>query len=245
VYSNLELDRITHPLRLARGSHQPGSGEGCAMNVVSYSNGDEQITDFPAGSATPLAVLVQACNDLLAGPDGYLSPKSSVLALELAWQTVGTADVPDAVEHAWLAELLTNPEWGVIRYAGITAFKAIRDIAALHRAAGAGSVPSTAEWVAAERAVCAITDTGHRAGRHAVQAALQSAMGVGDRATFNSVAAHAVQAHALAARADAASRVVDLSRRAIQRWRELAGLNAGCHAGIRPAMGRVPAGAAA
>jgi Protein of unknown function (DUF732) len=32
------IDRITHPLRLARGSHQPGSSKGCAMNVISYIN---------------------------------------------------------------------------------------------------------------------------------------------------------------------------------------------------------------
>ena len=30
----MDLYRITHPLRLARGSHQPGSGKGCAMNVI-------------------------------------------------------------------------------------------------------------------------------------------------------------------------------------------------------------------
>ena len=64
----MDLDRITHPLGLARGSHQPGSGKGCAMNVISYINGDEQITDFPAASARPLASFVQLCNDLLAGP---------------------------------------------------------------------------------------------------------------------------------------------------------------------------------
>src|SRR6202035_5183770 len=98
----MDLDRIIHPLRLARGSHQPGSGKGCAMNVISYINGDSRITDFPACSARPLA-----------GADGYLSPENSVLALELAWQTAGTADVCDAVIHAWLAELLTNHSWGV------------------------------------------------------------------------------------------------------------------------------------
>jgi hypothetical protein len=32
------IDRITHPLRLAKGSHQQGSGKGCAMNVNSYIN---------------------------------------------------------------------------------------------------------------------------------------------------------------------------------------------------------------
>jgi Protein of unknown function (DUF732) len=30
----MDFDRITHPLRLARGSHQPGSAKGCAMNVI-------------------------------------------------------------------------------------------------------------------------------------------------------------------------------------------------------------------
>jgi hypothetical protein len=34
----MDIDRITHPLRLAKGSHQPGSGKGCAMNVISYTN---------------------------------------------------------------------------------------------------------------------------------------------------------------------------------------------------------------
>jgi hypothetical protein len=47
----MDIDRITNPLRLAKGSHQPGSGKGCAMNVISYINGDEQITDFPVCSA--------------------------------------------------------------------------------------------------------------------------------------------------------------------------------------------------
>jgi Protein of unknown function (DUF732) len=30
----MDFGRITHPLRLASGSHQPGSGKGCAMNVI-------------------------------------------------------------------------------------------------------------------------------------------------------------------------------------------------------------------
>jgi hypothetical protein len=87
------------------------------MNVISYINGDTHVTDFTDCSARPLAAFVQLCNDLLAGPDGYLSPENSLLALELGWQTVGTADVPNTVIHAWVAELLTNPTWGVVRYA--------------------------------------------------------------------------------------------------------------------------------
>ena len=30
----MDIDRITHPLRLAKGSHQPGSGKGSAMNGI-------------------------------------------------------------------------------------------------------------------------------------------------------------------------------------------------------------------
>ena len=30
----MDINRITHPLRLAKGSHQPGSGKGCAMKVI-------------------------------------------------------------------------------------------------------------------------------------------------------------------------------------------------------------------
>jgi Protein of unknown function (DUF732) len=34
----MDIDRITHPLRLAKKSHQPRSGKGCAMNVISCIN---------------------------------------------------------------------------------------------------------------------------------------------------------------------------------------------------------------
>jgi hypothetical protein len=57
----MDFECITHPLRLARGSHQPGSGKGCAIKAISYINGDEQITDFTATSARPLAPFVQLC----------------------------------------------------------------------------------------------------------------------------------------------------------------------------------------
>jgi len=150
--TQMDFDHITHPLRLARGSHQPGSGKGCAMNVISYINGDTHITDFPGCSAHPLAAFVQLCNDLLAGPDGYLSPENSLLALELGFHTVGTADVADTVIHAWVAELLTSPTWGVVRYANNAAAKAILDIAELHRMLAAGHKPPIAAWDAADRA---------------------------------------------------------------------------------------------
>jgi hypothetical protein len=224
----MDLYRITHPLRLAKGSYQPGSGQGCAMNVVSYINGDEQITDFPTCSARPLSLFVQASNDLLAGPDGYLSPDHSVLALELAWQTVGTADVPDTVVHAWVAELLTNPTWGVLRYAKISAVKAIVDIAELHRAAASGSEPSLAAWDAADRAAFAMNAHSETAGLSAIRAAYEST-GFVDTDLWlrvDRVVSHALRAHALASQGTTASWVVELTRHAIRSWRDLAGLDA-------------------
>ncbi|OHT47978.1 hypothetical protein [Mycobacteroides chelonae] len=94
-----------HPLRLAAGSHQPGSGKGCAMNVVSYTNGDTQITDFPECSAAPLSRLVQMVNDQLSGLDGFLSPENSVIALNLGWRTVGTRNYDYGKQSRWWFEL--------------------------------------------------------------------------------------------------------------------------------------------
>jgi hypothetical protein len=230
--TQMDLDRITHPLRLARGSHEPGSGKGCAMNAISYINGDEHITDFPTCSARPLAILVQSCNDLLAGPAGYLSPEDSVLALELAWQTVGTAGVADSVVHAWLAELLTNPAWGVVQHAKITAAKAILDIAELHRQAARGDMPAIVAWDAADcaarAAACAASPTSNGAGEFAIRAAYESTTLVNVRhyqPTLDAAIAFAVRAHARAAADTAGSCAVELARQAIGSWRHLAGLN--------------------
>jgi Protein of unknown function (DUF732) len=35
----MDIERITRPLRLAKGSHQTGTGKGCANNVISHING--------------------------------------------------------------------------------------------------------------------------------------------------------------------------------------------------------------
>jgi hypothetical protein len=234
----MDLDRIMQPLRLAKGSHQPGSGKGCAMNVISYINGDTHITDFPNCSARPLAAFVQVCNDLLAGPDDYLSPENSLLALELGRQTVGTADVDDTVLHAWVAELLASPTWGVVRYAKkaaryakSAADKAVLDIAQLHRAVAAGDMPPIAAWDAADRAArtaCrASKPTVHVAGVYAVRAAYQSIalVDTDHQATLDVVAGNALRAHALATEGTMATPIVKLTRHAIDAWRGLAGLD--------------------
>jgi hypothetical protein len=224
----MELDRITHPLRLARGSHQLGTGKGCAMNVISYINGEHHVTDFPATSARPLSLLVQSSNDLLAGPDGYLSPEHSVLALGLAWLTVGTADVPQTVVHAWVAELLTNSDWGMLQYAMITAHAAIRDVADLHRAASAGEMAPVTDWDAAARAALEVAAKLSGAGNRAVRAAFESTRFVdGELLTsLDRVVAHAENAHAMASgTAGRAIRIAEFTGHAIRAWRDLASLD--------------------
>jgi hypothetical protein len=223
----MDLDRISNPLRLARGSHQPGSGKGCAMNVISYINGDEQITDFPATSARPLASFVQLCNDLLAGPDGYLSPENSLLVLDLGWLTVGTADVADAVMHIWVTKLLISPPWGVVRYAGDAAADAITDIAELHRRLVPGDMPPIAEWDSAARAARSASETSEGAELYAVRAAKQSTALVetDDWDTLDAVTGNALRAHRLANGEAGAARILEVTRNAIRSWRRLAGLS--------------------
>ena len=86
------MNNIFEPLTLASGSHEAGSGQGCAMNVISWENGDKVITDYPACSDKYLATVVQHANDTLAGPDGILSPANSIIALDLGHATVGTTN---------------------------------------------------------------------------------------------------------------------------------------------------------
>ena len=223
----MDLDRITHPLRLARGSHQPGSGKGCAMNAISYINGDEQITDFPATSARPLASFVQLCNDLLAGPDGYLSPENSLVVLDLGWLTVGTPDVADDVMHIWVTKLLISPPWGVVRYADDAAAKAVTDIAELHRRLAPGDTPPIAEWDSAARAARAVSETSQGAELYAIRAAYQSTALVetDDWDMLDAVTGNALKAHRLANGDDGPARILEITRHAIRSWRRLAGLS--------------------
>ena len=238
----MDLDRITHPLRLARGSHQLGSGKGCAMNAISYINGDEQITDFPATSARPLASFVQLCNDLLAGPDGFLSPEDSLLVLDLGWLTVGTADVVDTVMHTWVAKLLISPPWGVVRYAQNAAAEAITDIAELHRRLTPGDTPPIASWDSAARAARAISsELPVGAERYAVRAAYQSTTLVetDDWQTLDAVTGNALRAHRMANGDAGADRIVEVTRNAIRSWRRLAGLSVVSNATV-PVTGARP-----
>src|SRR6266567_1201517 len=87
---------ITEPLRLAVGSHERGSGKGCAMNLISWESGDTTITDLPSCADPMLARIVQSVNDrICTHRDGdLLCPSCSMLVLELGHRTVGTGTLP-------------------------------------------------------------------------------------------------------------------------------------------------------
>jgi hypothetical protein len=226
--TQMDLERITHPLRLASGSHQPGSAKGCAMNVISYINGDEQITDFPATSARPLAAFVQLCNDQLAGADGYLTPDDAIVALDLGWLTVGTADVADSVIRPWVSKLLISPPWGVSRYADGAAAAAISDIAEVPRTLAPGEMPDITTWDRAGRAareISAMAAVG--AEKYAVRAAYQSTLlaDTEDWDMLDAVTGNALRAHRLANLDGGQHRIVEMTRQAIRSWRRLAGLS--------------------
>lgn len=201
--------------RLSRGAGD-GVNHFCAMQVVSWQNGDTKITDYPRCSARPLARLVQICNDNLADADGFLSPEDSITVLDLGWRTVGTADVPKFVIHAWIAELLDSPEWGVIRVADTAGAAAVRSVADLHRRVAADEVVPVAEWESAAAAsattVGIVTDNAYAASATAYAASATA------YATYAAAAANAYAA------ADAAC--VEFTAHAIDRWRTLAGLDA-------------------
>ncbi|QZD97983.1 hypothetical protein SEA_JUICYJAY_107 [Mycobacterium phage JuicyJay] len=224
----IDLDRITHPLRLAKGSHQPGSGKGCAMNVISYINGDTVITDYPKCSARPLARLVQQCNDELADSDGFLTPENSVLVLDLGWQTVGTADVPESVMLRWLRDILVDPVHGVVRHARPDGVAAISRVAELCARQASGVEVSGAEWrsaqVAAYDAYAAYATNAADAAAYAAANAADAAAYAAANAANATNAANAAYAAGVAA-ADAADARVEFTRWAIARWRALAGLD--------------------
>lgn len=237
-----------------------GAGDGvtkmCAMQVVSWQNGDTKITDFPACSARPLARLVQQVNDRLAGPDGFLSPEDSVLVLDLGWRTVGTAQhTPRVVVWRWLADLLIDPEMGVVKYARPDGVAAIQRVAELCIRKSLGEAVSADEWVAtraeARKArAAAYADAAADAAADAYAAADAAAYAAADAAADAAAAAYAAAYAyaaadaAAAADADAAAYArIRFTTWAIERWRELAGLNTPPvdHAAVDAALARINA----
>jgi len=119
-----------------------------------------------------------------------------------------------------------QPHLGVVRYAKITAIKAIIDIAQLHRNVASRHTPPAAAWDTADRAARAISRTSNPAGLYAVRAAYESTAIVDThhKAALDAVTGNALRAHILASGDTTGSRIVELTRHAIRSWRHLAGL---------------------
>jgi hypothetical protein len=225
------------------------------MNVISYINGDTTITDFPDCSAEPLAKLVQMLNDRLAGADGFLSPEDSLLVLDLGWLTVGTAGTPVPIVWRWLSELVIDPEHGIVQYASDDADGVeIRRVAELCLREAAGEKVSTCEWRSARNTAVASSSAA------AVAASALVAASAAAVATSASVAASIVVTSSACAASAAAYAAVStyatyaaytvkaeaaFTRWAIQRWRDLAGLDnqRPDHDAINIALSRISSGA--
>lgn len=95
------------PLRLAVGTHKAGSGKGCAMNVISWENGDTIITDYPTCSNYRAARIIQAINDHICthkkSKKSDLCSDCSLIVLHLGHLTVGTGrDTLDQCHADWI-----------------------------------------------------------------------------------------------------------------------------------------------
>lgn len=108
------------PLRLAVNAHPPGSGFACAMQVLSWEQGDHHLSTYPANVARPLARMVQHVNDYACahttarhGEPELLCAPCSMQVLELAHRTVDTAGMSRRAQWQWVKELLVG-EHGII-----------------------------------------------------------------------------------------------------------------------------------
>jgi hypothetical protein len=219
---------VDHPLRLAVGSHEAGTGMGCAMNVISWESGDTTITDLPACADRMLARIVQLVNDrICTHRDGdLLCPACSVKVLDLAHRIVGTGTHP-------LTEMERQRVW--VRVAADQA----RQV--LHLT----SAPEALAAIEAAEGWCDGTVTAEQcraaaANAYAAYAAADAAYAAADAAAYANAAANAAAANANAAAnaanaaayayanaaayaANAAAERLRLAHRAVDVWCEWAG----------------------
>lgn len=97
---------ITEPLHLGVGS-LAAPGQGCAMNLVSWTNGDVEITDYPKCSDRVLSQLVQNFNDICCR---CAIPRQTWACL--AHHDVDCIDIECAGEDAWDYVEITRAGYG-------------------------------------------------------------------------------------------------------------------------------------
>lgn len=237
-----EFNRLQHPIVLAGGAYRHGSGKCCPLTLISHLNGDDKISDYPECSAPALARLVQVLTDSLAGPapDRMLSPEHSARVLDLALQTIGTnVELPDRLLCFWIADMLNDPVWGVVRFIRATkggdSVRAIRAVADLCIRVARGEHVNAGECRDAREAVTIASwreSDGDAQPDAAYDAALQAARAAEaarhDSGGQTDCAAYTIDAAVYAENgiiAHFGSAACDFVAWAIARWRELAGLD--------------------
>lgn len=221
------MNDITSPLRLSAGSHQAGSGQGCAMNVISWESGDTTITDYPACAARPLARMVQLVNDSFCThrDEDTLCPPCSIEVLALAHRTVGTSSWSPEQEAEWFSELLDS-DWGVIRFTSDPEVQhAIRKVAALYSRKANGQHVGINEWGAAyfaSAASSAASSAAYAAYAASFASAAYSAASSAADAAYASSAAYAASfANAASSASSAADARMAFAHQAIDAWERI------------------------
>jgi hypothetical protein len=93
----MDLERITNPLRLAKGSHQPGSGKGRATNVISNTNGHRGARRVGIAGMAVLAAMAVGAN-----PVANATPTDFFAAVQAAGITaVGPAALANGNNVCW------------------------------------------------------------------------------------------------------------------------------------------------
>ena len=227
------MTALEHPLRLAVGSHEAGSGKGCAMNVVSWESGDTTITDMPACADPMLARIVQNVNDrICTHRDGdLLCPACSVKVLDLAHRIVGSGAYPltDLERHRVWVRVAADQARQVLHLT--TAPEALAAIEAAERwCDGAVSAQhccaaATYATYAANGAALAANPAANPAAYAAASAANAAAAAAANAAAYDTASDAAVGAAEAAAvdGANAAAERLRLAHLAVDVWCKWAG----------------------
>lgn len=145
---------FTAPPRLAVGSHPGSKTYMCAMNVISWENGDKDITDFPACTPRPLARMVQMVNDtycrhITSELDPHTGRRVSVLCapcsvkmLNLAHRTVHLPTPTYAGGWGWMADMLKAAQRSAYSVAELEVLREAQRVAAARSAGIAPECPA-------------------------------------------------------------------------------------------------------
>jgi hypothetical protein len=220
--------------RLSVGAGPADGSKMCAMQVISWENGDATITDMPDCADPVLARIVQNVNDnICTHRDGdLLCPDCSIQVLALAHRTVGTGAPAGLDRRIVWVRLAADQARQVLHLAG----NRPAALAAIEAAEAWASKPDSA--AAAAAAYAATADAADAA--YAATAAAVAAVAAAAAAAAYAAAACAAYAAAANARPGSSGGRLRLAHRAIDLFEQLTG-----HVGQQPDPDRTAAAYAA